>query len=452
MADSRIGWRGTMMSWRRVAGRKDLIILFLVALAVRLIYLFLMVGEVPGDKLLSLAPDTASYMRIAHGMIGDGPWDEDSVIVFGPGYGFFLTLVFLLFGTTPYPVLVLQVVLSSLGCLLIYKLGKELTESKTVGLIAGYLSALSFTSISLANFILSDCLFFFLFLLGNVLFVVGLRRGRSDAYIASGVCIGIGALIRAIGQSWPIVMIALIFILPYERKSRPWLAVRLGILKRAYVAPLIALVIVGGWITRNYIHYGVPFLSFGSAGGPANVALITLAEIEHKDGGETSNEWTKEYIQATGDADISRADQYRILSAGARRTFLRYPIPMLKTHAQMMWENLNAENELYRVQVPRWCGFILDRMNWLHDRSLHYRGFVLTMIAFAVMLLFRRWRPLIFLGSIYSYFAIMIGVTRWQGSRLFYPGQIAWSIAIAFLFVTIGAYAAGLVRRLFNRQ
>ncbi|MDD4052559.1 MAG: glycosyltransferase family 39 protein [candidate division Zixibacteria bacterium] len=421
--------------------------LLLVALTVRLIYMFVMVGEVGGDKLLSLAPDTVAYSNIAHGMISDRSIAEDTLIIFGPGYGFFLAMLFFLFGTSPYPVLILQIIISSVGCLLIYVLGKELTESKSVGLLAGYLAALSFTSVSLANFILSDCLFFFLFLLGNVFFLLGMRHNRYWWYVGAGVAIGAAVLVRSIGQFWPVIMLLLVFILPRPGRDRSWFAGRLAVLKKAYLAPLIALIIMGGWMTRNYVHHGTPFLAFMTAGGPANVATLTLSEIEHKDGGAIRDEWFAEYIKTTGNAVITRADEYRILSAAARRTFFRYPLPMIKTYAGLIWENLNEENELHRAQTPRLSDFFLRQIDWLHKHSLRYRGFWLTMAAFALMLFLRRWRPLIFLGSVYIYYALLIGVTRWQGSRLFHPGQIAWSIAIAFLVITVGHLVMGLLRR-----
>ena len=447
MASSSIERRDVIVGLKWIAGHKSLAVLLLVALTVRLAYMFVMVGDVNGDKLLSLAPDTISYVNLAHGIIGDRPIAEDTLIIFGPGYGFFLAIIFFLFGTSPYPVLILQIILSSFGCLLIYALGKELTESKSIGLLAGYLAALSFTSVSLANFILSDCLFFFLFLLGNVLFLLGMRHNRYWWHVGAGLSIGAAVLVRSIGQFWPVIMLLLVFILPRSGRDRSWFAERRAVLKKAFLAPLIALIIMGGWMTRNYVHYATPFLAFTTAGGPANVATLTLAEIEHRDGGAIRDEWFAEYIKTTGNAVITRADEYRILSAAARRTFLRYPVPMIKTYMSLIWQNMNEENELHRAQTPRLSDFFLRQIDWLHKHSLGYRSFWLTMAAFALMLFLRRWRLLIFLGSVYVYYAFLIGVTRWQGSRLFYPGQIAWSIAIAFLVITIGNLVMGLLRR-----
>jgi len=62
------------------------------------------------------------------------------------------------------------------------------------------------------------------------------------------------------------------------------------------------------------------------------------------------------------------------------------------------------------------------------------------MVGFIGMMLLRQWRALSFPGLMYFYFALMAGFGCWQGSRLFYPAQIAWAIVIAFLMVNLFLY------------
>jgi hypothetical protein len=90
-------------------------------------------------------------------------------------------------------------------------------------------------------------------------------------------------------------------------------------------------------------------------------------------------------------------------------------------------------------------------MYWLYDRSLNYLTFWLSMAGFAVLLLMRRWRAFVYLGTLYLYFTLMIGFTRWQGSRLFYPGQIAWAIVIGWLIVSVVAIAGQGGRRILGK-
>ncbi len=426
--------------------RPDLMYLFIFALVLRLGYMILMLGQLTPEEILYQCPDARAYINISRGMLGLGPFDEDALLIFGPGYGAFLGVVFFLFGVVPHAVILIQILLSSIGCLLVYRLGMELTGSRAVGLVAGILAAVSFTSISLANVILSDCLFFFLFLLGNLLFLLGLRREKRAYFIFSGICIGVAILIRSIGQFWPLVMIFLVFVLPLEKTPHRLYISRLGLLKKAYIAPLIAVAIMSIWVVRNYYYYSIPMLTFASAGGPANVAGITLARVEEREVSDVRFQWIKDYQRETGDNDISRADEYRIISRAARYVFLHHPMEMIDTHLDLVWENLNSVNEFYRIQLPKYEYQILGKMNWLRDRSLYYLGFLVSMAGFLILLLCRKWRAFIMLGLIYLYFALMIGCTRWQGSRLFYPGQIAWAIVIAFLMVMLVKWVMAAVK------
>ena len=73
--------------------RRDLWILGGVALLLRIVYLWLMLDQVPAAELLTLAPDTIQYVNIGSGIAGVGGGDEAAVIFFGPGYGAFLGLL-----------------------------------------------------------------------------------------------------------------------------------------------------------------------------------------------------------------------------------------------------------------------------------------------------------------------------------------------------------------------
>lgn len=433
---------------KRIVARKDLTLLFAVALGVRLLYLFVMVGEVDSGQLLRLAPDTVAYLNMAQGIIGDRPADEDSLNVFGPGYAFLLGVFILVFGMSPYPVLIVQVIVGSLGCLLLYKFGKELTGSKTVGMIAGYLSALSFTSVSLATFILSDSLFFVLFLLGNVLFLLGMRHDRYRWHIAAGVSIGAAILVRAIGQFWPVAMLGFVFVLPPRFRGRSWWGDRLAVLKKAYVAPLIALVIMGGWMARNYVRYSVPFYTFAAAGGPANVAMAAASRMENKDGGRIQAEWMDEYDRTHGVQTPTRADMYRAFTTATRKTFFRYPGAMLDEYRKLIWENVGAMNELYYHQIPMHKYDIAAVMGWFRGLGFDYASFWLSLASFLALLYRRRWRPLSYLGAVFVYFTLMVGFTHWQGSRLFYPAEMAWTVLVGILVVEFRGMGAALLRRL----
>jgi 4-amino-4-deoxy-L-arabinose transferase-like glycosyltransferase len=414
--------------------------LFIFALVLRLGYMVLMLSQLTSEEVLYQCPDARAYINISRGMLGLGPFDEDALLIFGPGYGAFLAVVFFLFGVVPHAVILIQILLSSISCMLIYKLGRELTGSRAVGLVAGILAAVSFTSISLANVILSDCPFFFLFLLGNLLFLLGLKRAKQPYFISSGICIGFAALTRSVGQLWPLVMIILIFILPPGREEKWRFKRRFNLFRKAFITPLIAIVLMSGWMARNYHQHRLPIVAFAGPDGIGKLTAFTQARLQESDFGEIYSGWVEEYRRKHTIDEITFGDRYDIYLQQARRTFCKYPWEMLSTYLSLIWGNVIDVNELYRGQLPKFSPAISDWMNRLKGRSFHLLGFWSTMAGFIGMMLLKKWRALSFPGLIYFYFALIAGFGCWQGSRLFYPAQIAWAIVIAFLLVNLFLY------------
>jgi 4-amino-4-deoxy-L-arabinose transferase-like glycosyltransferase len=417
--------------------RHDLIYLFIFALVLRLCYLMLMLGQLGSNDLLNLSPDATRYVNIGRGLAEFTNADEGALVIFGPGYGIFLGISFFLFGINPICPLLAQIILSSICCLMLYRLGRELTGIKAIGYIAGYLSALSFTSISLSAFLLSDTLFFFLFLWGNLVLVLGLKNMRRSYFMLAGILIGSSILVRSIGQFWPLVILLIVLLWPRERPLSGFPHHYFKLVGRTMITISAALFIVVFWVGRNYTVHGVPMVAFTGAGGPANVARLTMANVENRDPGDIAADWHNDYSAKTGVKDLSYADQYRMFIAGTRKTLKNYPGEMLATYLDLVWQNLHEGNELFRLQLPFNSHFILDKVYWLRDRSLHFLNFWLSLVGLVILLLMRQWKAAIFLGAVYLYFVSMIGFTQWQGSRLFYPGMIAWSIIIASIPVAI---------------
>ena len=424
----------------------DLKYLFLFALILRLGYMVLMMGQLSEQEIFNLYPDTIRYVNIGSG-IAEGTWvDEEAVLIFGPGYGMFLGLFFILFGQHAISLLVFQALISSLSCVMIYYFGLELTENKMVGLIAGYLAAVSFTSISLCNVVLSDCLFFFVFLAANLLFIKGLKSGRRREFVLSGIILGAAILIRSIGQFWPLAMVILVFIWPLE-SSR--FSNRVSILKRAIWAPLIAFVFIMGWSARNLNEHNLFMPAFTSAGGLANVAGFTLERITGRSSYDIRVGWEEEYLKKNGKTSLAYEDRNILYSDKVRKVVMAHPIQFMRTYFSIIWENMNAVNELYRVQLPEYCWQIVGFMYRMRDNYYYYHWVTFfSLLSFVILLWRRNWRVFLTLVIFYGYFVAMMGFTRWQGSRLFYPAEITKTILIALLIIEI----IRLIGKLFNRE
>ncbi|MEE9441632.1 MAG: glycosyltransferase family 39 protein [candidate division Zixibacteria bacterium] len=428
------GWREKLYYYK---SRLDLQYLFITAIVIRLIYLALMLGQVEYSHLLEIAPDTIRYVNIAEGILNLDVPDENAVIIFGPGYGFFLSIVFFLFGNGALGVLLIQIIISSLSCLLIYKLGKELTESKAVGLIAGYLLAISFTSISLANIVLSDTLFFFLFLLGNVFFIIALKHDNRRYFIYSGIILGLSAYVRSIGQLWPLAMLLLIFILPVNNKSLSWWKSRFTRLKRAWIAPVIALLLISVWIGRNYIKHDYPLMALAGPVGVSKVVALSESRVNQKSTSEIVTGWVNKYKHKHNIKEFPYIDYARIYYKEAYSSFLRNPTVVINAYKDMLWGNIISVNELYRTQLPQLKDKILSRMGHYRVARIPQLCFWIGIAGLAGLFIRKKYSTGIYLGIIHLYFICLCGFAQWQGSRVYYPNQIAWIILFASLIVSI---------------
>ena len=416
--------------------RLDLQYLFIIAVVLRLLYMTFMLGQISPADVMQLTPDSMRYIGLGKELLNWRIMDETAVLIFGPGYGAFLGAVFFIFGISAIAAILTQIILSSLSCLMIYRLGNELTGSRAVGLIAGYLSAVSFTSISLANILLSDTLFFFLFLSGSLLFWLGLKQKRRGYAILSGLAIGLAILTRSIGQFWPIVMVALIFILPADNRGE-WWKKRLARLKVLWLAPAIAIAIVSIWVARNYHHHDTIMLAATSIGGPANVAAFAAAELENTTVEQIRVDWEKEFGKDSADDYLDLVSTNEVYRKAVLSSISRYPAKMMEMYIRFVYENVTAINELYRQQCPAYLLPIMDIMYWYRGHDFHHISFWGGMAGLILCTIRRKWMALIVLGLIFFYFTFFMGFARDQGSRLFFPAQIAWAILMAYVIISI---------------
>jgi 4-amino-4-deoxy-L-arabinose transferase-like glycosyltransferase len=433
--------------------RPELIYIFGLALVVRLIYLIFSISQIGVQGIASASPDGLLYVNMAKDLLTGANSYDYGFFTFGPGFAYYLAFNMIIFGQNNLPIILLHIFISSFSCLLIYKLANLITQSRPVSVMAGILLALSYTAITLSIVILSDTLYFFLFLIGLILFLNGMERGHWKYFISAGVFSGLAILTRSIGQFWPIMLfiIALPYIFRGRSEENRNSSSKKGLLLKVTVASLIAIMLMSVWIVRNYKTYGIPTLALTSAGGGANVAAFTLEKIEGKPAAQIKQSWTDEYVSSNNLKSLKPADNFRLNFAKARQTFFEHPWAMLKTFLTIAWENLNAFSFYHRVLLPDYKAWAIPLEYKIENMGLNHISFYLSMLGLAILIITRQYRGAIILASVYFYYAGMIGFYRWQGSRLFFPGQIADLILISIVSIyTFGRIAkiGKLIRKL----
>jgi 4-amino-4-deoxy-L-arabinose transferase-like glycosyltransferase len=142
-----------------------------------------------------------------------------------------------------------QILLSCWVCGLVYILSYKLFNP-SAALVAGFLSALDLTSSTLANRLLSDTLFVFLFFCCVFLFITGMQNGKTGRLSAAGLFCALAALTRPIGL-YAVFIFTGFFV--YKRNKSTFYN---GIL---FLLPFLLL--TGLWTIRNYLRTGSPVFS-----------------------------------------------------------------------------------------------------------------------------------------------------------------------------------------------
>ena len=407
-----------------------LISLFVVAIALRLLYLKLASDSLGFDHLSHYYPDSRVYLIIGDHILS---WHEKggfALLRYGPGYGLILAAIKLFFGSHLIWPLLFSVLMGGLAPVCVYVLAMQLFNSRAVALAAGGFSAVSLTSVALSCSILTDQPFFTLYAAALVCFVQGYKTGRIGWYALAGLLAGYGAYVRPMAQIWPVVFFFLVLVVPVTTIYRS----RGDFIRRAGVTAALALLMVVGWSARNYVIHD-RFI-FGTVGIPT-IRNCVLAQTAQKYWGEGKR--VKEYRDAweKEDGDLSD-DQYPAAfdKAWARvvAEFKIRPTEMLGIYLHNMLRNSVHYNYAVGKQVPAMKGFmdVLNRIVW---HGLGYLLIVLTAVGIVVMALrgqrFAAW----LLAATYISFTAPVGASIWQGSRLHYPAEMAWSIVVAYLAV-----------------
>jgi len=164
-----------------------------------------------------------------------------------PVYPLFLAGIYSLFGYKPYIAIIIQLFLSSLTCILVYRIG-EVFVNRDIGFIGGVLLALDFPTAVYANLLLTETLFIFLFL-SSLYFFLSFFKEKKRIFLGfSALLLGVSTLTRPIVQYFVILMIGIIFII--FRKD-----IQKGLIN-GFIYFSIFLVVISFWAFRNYIIYG----------------------------------------------------------------------------------------------------------------------------------------------------------------------------------------------------
>ncbi len=241
---------------------KEVLLIILLALGIRLSFFVLLKpwnSEVVNKKIL--VHDSIEYNDIALNFLSD-----HSFVNCGsfrtPVYPLFISSCYLIAGKTIWFVLLVQIAISILTLLVVYKLVLEFFSRK-VALITILLLSLDYHQAESVVTLLTEILFSFILVLSIYFLAVGFRRKQTSLYMAiSGSLLGLATLTRPITILFPAAAIA--FIITYNFLSNKNAGSKIIIKSSAifsFYYILSFFLFISPWIYRNYSMYKEPSLS-----------------------------------------------------------------------------------------------------------------------------------------------------------------------------------------------
>lgn len=415
--------------------RRAIVAILLLAFGLRLAVVLWLADTVPFSDAL--------YYHMAGEKIASN-WgfffDRSQVEYYGkfgwwpPMYPFALGAAYSLFGVNHRIVVFGQVLLGTVVCWLVYRLGRR-CGGERVGLVAALLVAVDPTYIFMTNLLASENLFVLWLVLGLLLATRAPAQPRALA--GAGALFGLGALTRAIGLLVPVVV---------ALWSRARAATRLRWLTGAtWMLAGCALVIVP-WTLRNAVVAGSPALvCFG--GGLNFYFGHNAAGIGYRDLAETP------MAQLTTQAEIDRrgyrlgfeyiaAKPLAFFARAAQKTAALFGSPGYAPHGNSAillpdgWQTdpvkgrIAAEMRARQRAKNRWLDGLFTRLAAAHS-------YILLAGAVGALLLWRRLTAELRLMVYLCLGWIGAHAVFWAQPRFRYPMEILLSVLAAGALMAI---------------
>ena len=415
-------------------------IVFLTALVLRILFLLTMLSQSDSNRLFTLSPDVTNYLDSSTLILEQFDFNSIGVKLFGPGYPVWLAFQKVLIGSNPIVLTLMQMIVSSLGSVLLSLFAFKITNNRRVALIAGLLNAVSLMSISLSCILLSETMFFSMMLLGMCLFISGLEKHKFTHFIVAGIIFGVASLTRSVAQYFFVILIvlALFHFLKLDAQQRRIFRKRLWL---PAITILVMIGIVGTWTVRNEHTHGFAQPALAGYGGMKGLTILARAEIN----GTNYNIELENYKQEMKIAGIEHREYDESFTCFITESFsqvlIEHPWLTSKAYIKSVISNSNTEWGIHYGMFPEWHQPLRNITSWFEKKGLNYRIAFFSLIGLFIVLRGGNYCLGLLLASIYLYFALLSGFSVWQGARIFYPGQMSWTILIAIAIDRLYIYS-----------
>lgn len=332
---------------------------------------------------ISAPNDTDGYDKLAMSVLGGKGFALDGELTsfHEPFYSYFLAAVYYLFGHSYIVIKVMQGILGSVTCVIIFLISKRVFNLK-VAVISALIACFYPAFVKSAGHLMTENLFTFIFIIAIFYLLKYTQKQDFHNLIFLGIALGIAALTRSVILFLPLLII-LLFI------KRDILSIR-GF--RKYILSVVVFILcfllpIIPWTLRNWqVHHR--FIPICTKGG-----LVLYSSYFPKDGklyGFTTNDLITEKAKLTG----SEAEQSSFLFKETLKSIRNNPQRVLKL-------------ELLKIAYF-WSPFDWEIIGYGVYNFMYV--FILPFFIFGIFITFRRFKELlpIYLPVLYAFAIALI--------------------------------------------
>ena len=449
-----------------------LLLIFFLGLGVRLGLICMTPGASPYWGMWAGVQEAARNLVEGHGCVTGQAGQFTPYTALPPGSVGLLAGTYWAFGEyNDIYLRVIQAIIDSFGCLLMFLIGRELF-SRRIGLIAAFLYAIYLPIAYLSTWPLHDALMPFITLISLYFFVKAVRTRAIKFYILSGLFAGVGCYFQPTTVLLPLMFGLGLFI--YSLRKINFKECILNVAKVTAVMMAVLVLVVSPWMVRNYHVTGALILmrptlwqgiweGFGEFENPVGAVLSDehATNLAKEALGEDVKPWSPETEAYFRGEVLNTIKEYpgwwlSVLAKRVPRTIVNFSELGINAHPLLSEDSRVLLAHLYRdapaIGYKEAIGGLMTGMKdgtfWEMIRSHPYGLLYFGLVGFfaavppllsvvAIWAMRRNWRPLILVATVPVYFSAVHIFTFVASYKSIVPASLGYIIfsAIALHYI-----------------
>jgi len=374
---------------------KPVFIVLAIAFAFRICWMLLVYFKNP-DGIWAF--DSYGYWYLGKNLSEHGVFSQHMNPPFYPDYfrtplyPLFLAL-FQILNADNFILILVQVILSVLTCYFTFRISKEILQNERAGLIAALIMALDVPSIVLSDFVLTETLFSFLFIISCFLFLRFMKEKKLSSLVFSGIIFGLCMLCRPIVAFLPLLF--LFFIAFIHRKEI------VKAIQHSAIFGMALLLVISPWVLRNKNVFGEFSLTYL---GTHTLLNHHAASIEAEVRGKSYSSFISEYRQEV-------INKFQGDLTEKRRDALKQPAEFAAFIRNESFRTIRENFEIFlKIQIKNVFEFFVKPVRGYIDLQLKnlpaYSGKNISLLAKIIVVIQLLFLALIYIGFIWGIFSM----------------------------------------------